>query len=188
MGSERVGRLVALGYEVPMMRKVLALLGCISIGCTTAGTPIAAPESSEGSVTAAEPAAPGAARPVDTSLAAVSRSAPSDDARDALSLCGVDPASGQIAGMALVPSGAEVGKYAPMFGTEPELKTDRPVWVIQLKGEVFDRTGMLVDPTCVVVDGVPTTYITHGAIDNGKRWTPPPVENPPTLALPPLAP
>ena len=75
-----------------------------------------------------------------------------------------------------------------MFGTEPELKTDKPVWVIQLKGEVQGRAGVLVDPTCVVVDGMPTTYLTHGAIDKGERWTPPPVKDPPVLSLPPLAP
>src|SRR6267142_1668604 len=92
--------------------------------------------------------------PVDTTLEAVSASAPSAEAKAALDLCGVDAARGQVAGMALVPSSKEVGKYAPMYGTEPELKTDRPAWVIQLKGEIQGRVGVLVDPTCVVIDGV----------------------------------
>jgi hypothetical protein len=105
-----------------------------------------------------------------------------------MELCGVDPSNGQIAGMALVPSGPEVALYVPLFGTEPELETDQPVWVIQLQGKIRYRSGTFIDPTCVVSGGIPYTLITHGFMSNGVVVTPEPVPQPPTRALPSLAP
>lgn len=177
--------MVVMGHEVLTMVRSLGVLVVVFavVACSAPGAPSGDSRPSSG-------APPNAAvdRPVDETLEAVSASAPTVEAKAAMELCNVDPAGGTISGMALVPSGKDVAKYVPMQGTEPELKTERPVWVIQLKGEIEGRVGTMVDPTCVVVSGIPTLYLTNGAIDNGVRWTAEPVKEPPTLSLPPLAP
>lgn len=139
-----------------------------------------------------EPVAPvSPERPVDATLAAVSRSNPGAAASEVLDLCYVDAFGvDAIAGMAEVPRARDLPMYVNLVGVEPEIRTDAPAWVISFRGKVTLPRGLgwAIDPTCVVIDGERTLFLTgpHGRGDN--QVDPLPVPNPPTLALPPLAP
>jgi hypothetical protein len=173
---------------------VLVGIACVAFsGCAAAAGRSAAPVSTEQAA-----AATLAVLPVDDSLQAVSISNPGADAAKALELCGVadlhdaqstPPNSaiadyGQVAGMALVGSARNVGRYMPTYGTEPELQTDQPAWVIQFKGPIFTRGGMRPNLTCVVIGNSHILYDAFG--DNAA--TPAPGVKPPSLALPSLTP
>lgn len=131
--------------------------------------------------------------PVGTSLEAVSRSHPTQEALAALDLCHVTDGYGidSVARMALVPHASVAGSYVPLTGREPYLQTQEPAWLI-LFGKGIDMP--MEDATwygafCAVVDQAAGFYGTGDIVTNGgARTTPPPVEHPPTAALPTLAP
>ena len=97
-----------------------------------------------------------------------------------------------VAGMALVPHSADVWRYVPLTGLEPEFKTDAPAWVIQFAGELpMPKSGEVwIDPICVRVGETVGFYAT-GLVRNlasGEVFEPPIPARPPTGTLPPLAP
>jgi hypothetical protein len=127
--------------------------------------------------------------PVDSTLAAVSRSNPGPDAKAALDLCGASDQLELVAGMALVPRARDVGKYMPTNGKEPELQSDTPVWLIQFKGELAHaHVGTVFNPVCMVMNGDYTPYGPYGDRSGTKAATLLPGFTAPILALPTLAP
>jgi hypothetical protein len=107
-----------------------------------------------------------------------------------MSACGVGQQRiEQVAGMGLIPHSRDVASYARMFGTEPEIASESPAWVIQLSGRV-DYAGYWADnPVCVFVDGKASTYAPEAYGDREGHFNPNPSRAPdPPLALPPLAP
>ena len=154
---------------------VLAAAGCTAWPGSDVGAPTAPPASSD------------QGRPIDTSLESPRLSALPDEARQALLACEVD--SGIVGGMALIPSAREIPKYARFYGVEPELQTDQPAWVIQINGDLPSRTGSLLhDPTCVVIGGIATMFVSNGETIGGVTITPAPQAKAPVLELPPLEP
>ncbi len=135
----------------------------------------------------ATPASPASqpADPIDTTLTPVSRSNPGPEAQAAIEACNLDPA--RITGMAKLSDAGDLPKYVRLTGQEPELREHRPVWVITYSGRFTIRTIWAEDPTCVVLDGEPTLFLTgdYGRGDSVEH--PLPVPDPP-LSLPPLAP
>lgn len=134
-------------------------------------------------------------RPIDLSIAAVSRSDPSPAAQAALSACGASGPKGVgvttafvISGMGLVPHARDVPEYVPLWGIEPEIQTDKPAWVIQMAGRVDWGDSWGVDPVCVVIDGASSMF-EPGTYGRGTQTVVPPTPSrSPTRALPPLAP
>jgi hypothetical protein len=96
--------------------------------------------------------------------------------------------------MGLVPRARDVPRYARMFGTEPELQTDAPAWVIQLVGRIDYREYWANNPVCVVIDGrswifAPEAYGGPSAETGQDAVNPNPSIAPdPPFRLPPLAP
>lgn len=177
---------------------LVAAMSLVVAACYGGGgfAPGASPEASS----PAELASPGVieapalpALPVDSSLAPISRSAPGADAARVLDLCVPGGDLSLVAGAAQLSTTHDVGKYLPTYGTEPELQADRPVWVVQLRGVVQYRFGVIPNPACVVIDGTPTVYAPYGAQGRTPGGpvvfvSPPPGFVPATLALPPLVP
>jgi len=124
--------------------------------------------------------------PIDTNLAAESRSALSNGAKEALTACGLLDSLDLVSGMAELPHAADAPTYANIWGS-PSIPMDEPAWLITTKGEVFLRTATDIDPTCIVIDGEATWLSTGGSIENGEV-VPPLVTNAPKLRLPPLGP
>ena len=141
--------------------------------------------------------------PVDASLTPVSRSNPAPGARGALDACGITnftpdtpgnaieflDALDQVAGMALLPSARRANDFAP-FGPAPELKTDDPVWIIQMGGWITFSGDKLESPTCVVVPGKwggPLWFVTGRSTRDGVVRTPWPGPSP-IFRLPPMTP
>jgi hypothetical protein len=123
--------------------------------------------------------------PIDPALAAVSLSNPPAGAAEALDLCVSPGVEDEVAGMAQLPA-SEVHRFTLTNGKEPELQTDSLVWAIQLEGLIPSRFGRLIDPLCVVIDGVRVTYEPYGSEGQQVVTLPGFVE--PTSALPPLEP
>jgi hypothetical protein len=121
-------------------------------------------------------------------LAVVSGTAMPPDAEAALKMCFVP--WGQIAGIGLVPHARDAWWYVPLSGREPEIQTDAPAWLIQVRGPLQAPLDpeIAVDPTCVVIAGQYTLFGTGGSIDqNGVVHSPRTVVHPPG-SLPPLGP
>jgi hypothetical protein len=104
--------------------------------------------------------------PLDPSIEPVSLSALDPGASSALDACSITDTTGQfgsngplgtkiVSGMGLIPSATDVGKYVPMTGLEPELKSPSPAWVIAVGGRLWLPFWPhdLNDPTCVVIGG-----------------------------------
>lgn len=169
-----------LGQSVPMTRSS-AVLG-ILIACLTAC--VASP--------------PGAIDP--GGLAAVSRSKPDVAALSALDACSITDSQGRfgangplgldvVIGMAQIPHARDTAKYVRLVGVEPEIQSDEPAWVIATTGPIQIPPGpKMWDATCVVVDGVPTWFITGDSEVDGAIVTPLPIAQTVTLDLPALAP
>lgn len=167
-----------------MRRRILILVGALWVaGCTAStGASVVDTEAPQFD----RPAAAGSL-PVDSSLTPISRSDPGPEAKAALSLCGLDGGDPRIVGAAKLPSSEAIPTYAPVKG--PELgRTAEPAWLFQLKGDYVGRRFTYVDPTCAVIDGDPYMYVSNGKRVDGKQIPVPPVENPPTMALPPMVP
>lgn len=162
-------------------------------GCSAASTPSELPTAggliSSPAVSRAPSATPTPAdNPIDASIAPVSLSDPSPEAKHALELC-MPPAGAKIIGMGLVAHARDVPEYVPLWGVEPELQTDAPAWVVAFDGRVTLPRGYWADdPVCVVIDGTATTYM-PGLSGLGTKVVPP-LEAPrsPTMALPPPLP
>lgn len=169
-----------------LLTSVVALIGLS--GCTVGALPAASDS-------------PSAPAPAPGALAAVSRSKPGADASAALDACSLTDTTGRFGtngplgiglavAMGLVPHAADVPKYAPFDGTEPELQSDSPAWVIRTKGVVsLPLAPDMIDPTCVVVNGVATWFST-GSIEqpDGSMKTARPPKNAPIYGLPSLTP
>jgi hypothetical protein len=142
------------------------------------------------------PVRPLPSAPIDPAIEPVSRTEPGAGAAAALKACGIGrlPRLDQIAGMGLVPRARDVPRYARMFGTEPELRTDAPAWVIQLAGRIDYRVYWADNPVCVVIDGrswifAPEAYGGPNAETGEDAVNPNPSNAPdPPFRLPPLAP
>lgn len=106
------------------------------------------------------PVRPLPSAPIDETITPVSKSNPGPAAAAALKACGVDRPSrlSSIAGMGLVDHARDVPRYARMFGTEPQLNTDAPAWVVQLAGRIDYAQRWADNPVCVVIDGQPWTF------------------------------
>lgn len=142
-----------------------------------------------------KPAATAPARSVDPGqdLVAVSASHPSAAAADAMDKCHIGDmiAIEKVAGMAELPSAADLLRYAPLTGREPQLKEAGPVWVIQIKGDVRQMGNEIwTDPICVVT-GSDHGYFATGPVTNtqtGKTDEPLAPALAPDRTLPSLAP
>lgn len=166
---------------------VVLLAASMLLGCSSSAASPTAQTASD-SVTSSQPPSSGTGDlPVDTSLKPVSRSRPAADAKAAVEACWPldDP---NIGGAALIRSANEAGRYAPFVGTEPELQSDDPIWLVQYRGEYELRGVVMIDPTCAVVEGTPVLFLTHGARQGDKVVEAPPPKSPPSMALPPLDP
>ena len=182
---------------------VISVASLVMSACTSAGNPVL----ESGGTGAAQPTAAPAATPALSAqptpggpqsatpapLSAVSRSAPTAAAADALAKCHIGdmiPAS-EVSGMAQLGAASEITRYVPLTGREPQLRDAGAVWVIQVHGDVQEPGGEVwTDPTCVVTQNDfgwfatgPARKTATGSVVQPER---PPV--PPDLALPTLAP
>lgn len=92
--------------------------------------------------------------------------------------------------MGLVAHAKDVPRYIRAFGTEPELQSDSPAWVVQFKGRIDMGPGDWADnPVCLVVSGQPPVwYEPEGYGSATATFTPVTIGNAPVAALPSLAP
>ena len=136
--------------------------------------------------------------PIDTSIAAVSASAPGSDASKALDACSITDTAGQfgengplgteiVVGMGRVEPARDVTRYVAIDAIE--LKTDLAAWVITTSGVVTLPLGPpMKDPTCVFVGGRPYWFATGGIQgEDGVLTTPEPLPAP-EFRLPALLP
>jgi hypothetical protein len=139
----------------------------------------------------------GSATGSSSGLAAVSLSNPATpEAAEAVGLCVLRDHVDQVLGMARVSHGADVPRYAALTGSEPEVQTADPVWVVRYSGVVRvpvpGQAGAEAfvdarDPTCIVVGGVSTWLLTGGGTSqDGTVITPLPARS--LLPLPTLSP
>jgi hypothetical protein len=135
---------------------------------------------------------PGASAPVDKTIQPVSISSPTAEAAGVLKACGLTTADRQalVAGMGLVPHARDVSRYIRAFGTEPELQSDKPAWVVQFKGRIDMGPGDWADnPACLVVGGQPPVWYEPEAYGSATASiVPDKVGAAPVAALPSLAP
>lgn len=92
--------------------------------------------------------------------------------------------------MAKLPAASDLTHYVPLTGREPLLKEPGPVWVIQIKGDVPQRSAIWTNPICFVTNS-DFGYMGTGPITNpatGKTTQPEAPAVPPDRKLPPLAP
>lgn len=193
-GRSRSDRLKRLVLEIGVI-----CVG-VGVGCgapIASRTPSAEPSPSIRPTTAAATDAPtpsawlpSSALPVDPAIDPISRSSPSAEAEAAMEACnvagiGIDA----ISGMGLLDAATHARTYAPLTGREPELMNDSPAWMIQFKGEVpmpLHQYEVWIDPICIVIDGASHWYAT-GPVAGPHGTVPPlPVDDAPTLSLPPL--
>ena len=176
--------------------KALLALAAVSlafVGCV-AGAVVTEPPAATMTPTT-KPAETAPARPVDPGqeLAAVSASHPTAAAADAMAKCHIGDmvVIEKVAGMAQLPTAAELLRYVPLTGREPQLKEAGPVWVIQIKGDVHQMGGEIwTNPICVVTES-DFGYFATGPVTNtatGKTIQPEAPVVAPDRILPPLAP
>lgn len=174
--------------------RILALVVCILAGVVAAcsaegaqsqiGTPTAVPDSTERAPQLES------ARPVDGSLAAVSMSSLTPGAKEALELCGLLDYPAFVGGMAEIPRASEATKWVTLYGTERELRSDAPAWLISVAGEINLRGQVFIEPTCFVLNHE-AAWISSGAKRSASgdvvysKLVP---RDPPTMRLPPLEP
>src|SRR4051812_39091861 len=136
---------------------------------TTTGSAATTPSSSvatasavaSSTTTATAPASVGASSsslPVDPSITPISRSHPTPEAAEAFSLCNVNDATigmDKVAAAGQIPHARDLPAYVPFSPQEPEIQTDSPAFVIEIRGDVlFPLSGWTgINPTCVVVGG-----------------------------------
>ncbi len=179
--------IVVRGTALPPDRGVAPATTAIASPTSSAAVSgLTAAPPSEAPPTSATTQSPGTP-PVDESLEPVSLRNPSAEVVDILQKCGAgDPATqAKIVGMALIPSARDAPDYVALTGVEPEIQTDSPAWVIEFRGDVSIRVGIVTDPVCVVVDGEASLFATGGSKKaDGEVSTPLPDPNPHTKRLP----
>jgi hypothetical protein len=167
---------------------LLAVLGLVlTEGCTRRIASSQMPVPTVGTAPAPTPPTPPA---VDGSIQPVSASQPSAEAKAALEACGVyDLGLEMVAGMGRLSQGKDAIRFG-LSANAPQLQTQSPVWVIQLRGEVPQlRIGQIwIDPICTVIDGAPGFYAAGPIRDLETRqivrgyWPEPPMASLPSLA------
>jgi hypothetical protein len=169
---------------------LLAFLGCVAGAVVTdppAATTTPTPTTKPSETAPTQPVGSG------QELAAVSASLPTAAAADAMAKCHIRDMIeiGKVAGMAQLPNAAELLRYVPLTGREPQLKEAGPVWVIQIKGDVQEMGGEVwTNPICVVTES-DFGYFATGPVTNtstGKTTQPEAPAAAPDRTLPPLAP
>lgn len=180
---------------------LVAVVGCTAPGgvpstvAPSTGATVA-PSTGGGAATTEPTSVTG--RPVDPSIAPVSRSKPSAEARKALDACQIldNKLLDQVIGMGLVPRATDLPRYVNIPATQYEIQTDSDAWTIALRGEVPQlKIGEVwIDPTCVNIGGQQGWFATgpvRKVLQGGEPGPliPPSTLTPgPDLALPPLAP
>ena len=126
-------------------------------------------------------------------LVAISASAPSAGAADAIAKCHIGdmiPIS-EVSGMAQLSTASEITHYVPLTGREPQLRETGPVWVLQIRGDVQEPGGEIwTDPTCIVTQS-DYGYVATGPVKTvatGSVLLPEAPATPPDRVLPTLAP
>jgi len=176
----------------------LTLLAAATVGCEASGAVVTEPPSGQPVTTSSATPPASASLAVQPSLnpgrlTAISASAPSKEAAAAFSAChiGDQVPMAKVVGMAQLASASELPHYVALSGREPQLKALGPVWVIQIRGDVFEPGGEVwTDPTCVVTT-TDAGYFATGLITRpttGETFKPQPPASPPDAVLPPLAP
>jgi hypothetical protein len=166
----------------------IAFVGCVAGAVVTEPPPgTTAPTTKPAETAPAQPVDPG------RELAAVSASHPTAAAADAMAKCHIGDmiVIEKVAGMAELPTAADLLHYVPLTGREPQLKEAGPVWVIQIKGDVQQMGSEIwTNPICVVT-GSDHGYFATGPVANtatGKTVQPEAPAVAPDRTLPPLAP
>lgn len=140
---------------------------------------------------------PDAVPPVSDDVTPVSMSHPTVAAADVFEKCQIGNADEglpitfeMVTGMGELASASEVLRYAPLTGREPLLDVKGPVWIVQVKGDVFQRGGEIwTDPTCMVT-AERFGWFATGPVTTptGDVVQPEPPNVEPDLALPSLQP
>lgn len=179
----------SVGSRAPDVSPLVTAQPSASVVATVpSGTPSTSPD-----VSASAYPAPTPERPVDPDIEPVSRSDPSEEARQAMGICQIELYGlDAIAGMGRIDQARRAIEYVLLTGREPLLASDRPAWIIQFRTEItWNRPAgeYWIDPICAVVDGDWGFFASGPVIrpDGGLR-TPIPVDDPPVWSLPPLAP
>lgn len=208
-------RNAGMGYVGAMTRdhRISVAFSVLLVACQAPGTgsPVVATDSSRASalptsVALATPAARSAiwssassdasynGQPVDQSVAPVSRSHPSDEARSALDQCllGELDTVDRIVGMGRIAHLRDVSRYVAIGVDAPQYDSDSPAWVLQLRGETTDLRArlVLIDPACIVADGESSIVAVGGTRDlsGDAVSTPRPLKTHPDRALPSMEP
>ena len=182
------------------LRLLIVAIALVAAACTGSGGPAStgtAPSPTAAAAIASQ--APGETSPpaagelpVDPSIAPISIKNHSAEADKAFAACSVAQYGYEtVAGMGLLPSAADLPKYAPFSGKEPQLELPGPVYLVQFKGDIaMPKSGETwVDPVCIRADGDQGYFAVNGIKDaNGKFIAPLPPATPPSLSLPPLEP
>lgn len=182
--SSAVKKLIALSVLT------VALVGCVSAGAVVTEPPNSTTSPTNPPVASLAPVAtPDSGAP---SLAAVSASHPGAEAAFVFATCRIGEfvPINEVAGMAKLPAASDLTHYVPLTGREPLLKEPGPVWVIQIKGDVPQRSAIWTNPICFVTNS-DFGYMGTGPITNpatGKTTQPEAPAVPPDRKLPPLAP
>ena len=173
----------------------LVVAGCTASGgaATNALPPVgSAPAAAAPAIAASSSPASAAALPVDPSITPISIKNHSADAEKAFQACSLAQYGYEtVAGMGLIPSAADLPKYAPFSGKEPQLELPGPVWLVQFQGDIpMPKAGETwVDPVCILAEGDQGYFAVNGVKDAaGKFRAPLPAATPPTMSLPPLLP
>lgn len=185
--------------KVLCTRPVLSMVSAIAMsmllfGCSASGAVVTEPP-----VTAATPTAspPQQSPPVATLptglLQAVSATKPTAAAAAAMARCHIGeliPIT-SVSGMAELANAADLVRYVPLTGREPQLRASGPVWVIQVRSDLQQQGNEIwTNPTCVVTSD-DAGYFATGPVTNtatGKTMTPEAPKTPPDRSLPSLAP
>jgi hypothetical protein len=130
--------------------------------------------------------------PVDPSITPISIKNHSAEAEAAFQACSLKQYGYEyVAGMGELPSAADMVKYAPFSGKEPQLALPGPVWLVQFKGDIpMPKSGETwVDPVCFKAADDQGYFAVNGVKDaSGKFIAPLPPATPTTMSLPTLLP
>jgi hypothetical protein len=130
--------------------------------------------------------------PVDPSITPISIKHHSAEAEAAFEACSIAQYAYQsVAGMGELPSAADMSKYAPFSGKEPQLGLPGPVWLVQFKGKIpMPKEGEVwIDPVCFKATDDHGFFAVNGVKDaTGTFLTPLPAAIAPSYSLPLLLP
>jgi hypothetical protein len=176
-------------------RLAIAFLGIsgLALGCSTTGAVVTEPPATATVPTTPPPSATASVALPNASFAPVSATKPAAEAAAALAACHIGdlvPIS-NVSGMAQIASAADLVRYVPLTGREPQPKASGPAWIIQIHGDVQQMGGEVwTNPTCIVTSSE-SGYVATGPVTNtatGKTITPEAPKTPPDRPLPSLAP